>query len=706
MSSAKKIFSNLGVGFRRLLHGGDSGNENGINVPYNKKEEMTDSQSYCNQIYKFETNEHESDLPENELDVRTHSVSAFVHETPRVTHTDTQISSSHEQNTITPSVFRHNYLSDERMSPSVIRYNSKDPETPACKVGTVATEFNADRPDIFSTQSAHNNACCTSSTPFSRENFESGHKLLFDDSPCNKSFRGQSFKTNTIDCNRQNSKMFERDTHFQNDVKWRDDVMTSTGDHLTHVQECGKGNNQINRDKINETSFVSRNKTSRDVNQTYLFDTQTNPRDEFTNNTHLAGACQNTNWGLSGNQTDKTHNWSPWNEQNCDFSTQIPSYLSNKDQYSFDSPRSKFNNFNAHQRGNAQVHNSFNERPAYYRNTEDMQYQPEFHRNVPSHYGNVGREIITSFPNGPRTERSYRKQKDPDTYDGKFTEWNDYICHFEQVALWNSWAPHEMASQLAMCLRGSAQRALSELSLGDLSDYGRLKASLTQRFCPPEREAAHRCEFRNRRRKRGETVAEYGYSLKRLAAHAFPKIPYEIREGFIIEQYISGLSDPDMKRHVQFSHPNTLDRAISLALEFEAFEGSQVNNMSRKPKEEDFVPICNSIKVNEQVNDQCSQSSIFTKMIENMQETQKSIVEGIQGVQRSMQTMMHKQADKGSFRNNTHTTGHRESTPRKKIRCFYCKEEGHMKSDCPILNKSNFEVTQKKGSGSSNLNGK
>ena len=38
-----------------------------------------------------------------------------------------------------------------------------------------------------------------------------------------------------------------------------------------------------------------------------------------------------------------------------------------------------------------------------------------------------------------------------------------------------------------------------------------------------------------------------------------------MRESLIVEQYINGLTNPEMKRHVQFAHPNTLDRAISLA---------------------------------------------------------------------------------------------------------------------------------------------
>ena len=87
-----------------------------------------------------------------------------------------------------------------------------------------------------------------------------------------------------------------------------------------------------------------------------------------------------------------------------------------------------------------------------------------------------------------------------------------------------------------------------------------------QRFCPPEYETAYRCEFRNRRRNRDESAADYGYALKRLGNRAFPSIPLPLRESLIVEQYVSGLISPELKRHVQFAHPSTLDRANSLAV--------------------------------------------------------------------------------------------------------------------------------------------
>lgn len=56
------------------------------------------------------------------------------------------------------------------------------------------------------------------------------------------------------------------------------------------------------------------------------------------------------------------------------------------------------------------------------------------------------------------SRRRYRKEKEPDKFDGKSVEWQDYEKHFEQVALWNGWSEREKATQLVMSLRGVAER--------------------------------------------------------------------------------------------------------------------------------------------------------------------------------------------------------------------------------------------------------
>ena len=174
-----------------------------------------------------------------------------------------------------------------------------------------------------------------------------------------------------------------------------------------------------------------------------------------------------------------------------------------------------------------------------------------------------------------RANRVPKKAKEPDLYDGKSTDFKDYIVHFEQVANWNAWDKSEMAQQLCMSLRGNAQKLLSDLNAKQITQYSDIKSALEQRFHPPGQESAFRSEFRNRRRDKNESVTDYGYALCRLGCLAFPDTPYDAKEIYIIDQFIHGLGSQELKKHVKFKHPKTLDQAVSLAVEFESFAGSQ-----------------------------------------------------------------------------------------------------------------------------------
>lgn len=127
-----------------------------------------------------------------------------------------------------------------------------------------------------------------------------------------------------------------------------------------------------------------------------------------------------------------------------------------------------------------------------------------------------------SYSDNSPFERKDRilKEKEPEKFDGISTDWQDYIISFEQVADWNNWNERERAQQLIMCLKGNAQKLLSECTQTDLQNYQRLKNVLGRRFNPVEREVAFRCEFKSRKREKNESAAEFGYALRRLALKA------------------------------------------------------------------------------------------------------------------------------------------------------------------------------------------
>ena len=57
-----------------------------------------------------------------------------------------------------------------------------------------------------------------------------------------------------------------------------------------------------------------------------------------------------------------------------------------------------------------------------------------------------------------------------------------------------------------------------------------------------------------------------------MSAKAYPELDRLARETYVIDQFICGLNASEIRKHIQFRHPKSVDEAITLAIEYEAFE--------------------------------------------------------------------------------------------------------------------------------------
>ena len=167
-----------------------------------------------------------------------------------------------------------------------------------------------------------------------------------------------------------------------------------------------------------------------------------------------------------------------------------------------------------------------------------------------------------------------KKLRDPKSFDGVKMDWSDYLAHFETVAKWNEWDNEQKAQQLIISLDGEAMKILGQLTSEVKDDYVKLVAEMNRRYDPKERASAYKIKFRGRIRNKQENLMIYAQDLKRLVSRAYPDIPHTSHDHFVLDQFITGLNTIDMRRHVQFGHPKNMDEAISLAIEFEAFEAA------------------------------------------------------------------------------------------------------------------------------------
>ena len=188
--------------------------------------------------------------------------------------------------------------------------------------------------------------------------------------------------------------------------------------------------------------------------------------------------------------------------------------------------------------------------------------------------------------NNPSEGRNRMKQRDPKMFDGQKIEWVDYLQHFETVSKWNKWSEEQKAQQLVMSFDGEAMKLLGELSEEVLHDYKKLTEELNRRYDPLERAQAYKIEFRSRHRHKGENFMKFAQDLKRLVTRAYPNMPSVAHDQFVLDQFITGLSSIELRKHVQFGHPTDLNQAMSLAIEFEAFNSANAADQQRKPRGE------------------------------------------------------------------------------------------------------------------------
>ncbi|KXJ26789.1 hypothetical protein AC249_AIPGENE26432 [Exaiptasia diaphana] len=107
----------------------------------------------------------------------------------------------------------------------------------------------------------------------------------------------------------------------------------------------------------------------------------------------------------------------------------------------------------------------------------------------------------------------------PSTYNGS-TPWEDYLAQFELVAEINKWSMTSKATYLA-----------------------------------------------NRSRLKDEKLPELAQAIRRLTRQAYPEAPQQLRETLARDYFM----DADMRWRIHQSRPKTLNDALTVAVELEAF---------------------------------------------------------------------------------------------------------------------------------------
>lgn len=159
------------------------------------------------------------------------------------------------------------------------------------------------------------------------------------------------------------------------------------------------------------------------------------------------------------------------------------------------------------------------------------------------------------------------------TYDGT-DSWKDHLVQFEMVCELNAWshAPVVKAMELATSLRGQAQAVLSDLEPSERRSYEHLVQALTTRFEPENQSELYRAQLKNRLRKKNEALAELAQDIKKLVRKTYPHSSVSMRDNLALDCFLDSLNDSNMEWEIFKGQPKSLQIAVKLGLEYEAFQ--------------------------------------------------------------------------------------------------------------------------------------
>ncbi|KAJ8725087.1 hypothetical protein PYW07_016045 [Mythimna separata] len=153
-------------------------------------------------------------------------------------------------------------------------------------------------------------------------------------------------------------------------------------------------------------------------------------------------------------------------------------------------------------------------------------------------------------------------------FDGT-SSWTAFKYQFQTLVKTNRWDDDQSFAALTLALRGDALLVLENLP-PDGRTLERLMEGLDTRYGDKHLEHVFRAQLRERTQRSNESLQQWGVEVERLVRRAYMSMTPETVEVNLVQAFIDGLRDTEVRATVRLGHHQTLKSAMAHALEVEA----------------------------------------------------------------------------------------------------------------------------------------
>ena len=289
-----------------------------------------------------------------------------------------------------------------------------------------------------------------------------------------------------------------------------------------------------------------------------------------------------------------------------------------------------------------------------------------------------------SSSSSPEAHRRHRLR--PRAFDGTGS-FESFWAQFENCATYNRWTPVDKLAHLKDALTGDAGQILWDTDASATDSVEKLVTLLKNRYSGSRQTDKYRMELRLRRRQPGETLSALHRDVRRLMALAHPSLPEDARDTIATDYYIDGLDDPDFALKIRERNPASLDDALRIALQLEAWSRDSKRNRGEvanktKVRSASFLSDDVNIRLTRIENDlqKCVETLANVAQLSSQVTRQEVDVDRPQQVTDvAIRTQPHANAQPHRVASQPTVA---RSTNKSKTVCWACGEPGHVQRNC------------------------